>query len=179
MLFEVLHLCQYKKKGARPVDINKRRVINGGDADVMQLYPMRHTFAGSVQWGMPIIGSQRRFPCRRILSSGKARCAFRRRTKSVEDGFGIFYDGRFDCGEQCRFGVLPTYHKPGMSHVPLRQAYEEAIHTHSYQYIVESLGLDESEIFNMYREVEAIYNKDAFILSFNEGILIRALNGHI
>jgi len=52
----------------------------------------------------------------------------------------------------------------------LRQAYEEAIHTHSYQYIVESLGLDEGEIFNMYREVDAIYNKDEFVLSFNEGI---------
>jgi ribonucleoside-diphosphate reductase beta chain len=52
----------------------------------------------------------------------------------------------------------------------LRQGYEEAIHTHAYQYIVESLGLDEGEIFNMYREVESIYNKDNFILSFNEGI---------
>lgn len=52
----------------------------------------------------------------------------------------------------------------------LRQAYEEAIHTHSYQYIVESLGLDEGEIFNMYREVDAIFNKDSFVLGFNEGI---------
>jgi hypothetical protein len=32
-------------KGAQAVDINKRRIINGGDADVMQLYPMRHKFA--------------------------------------------------------------------------------------------------------------------------------------
>ena len=31
--------------GAKPVDINSRKIINGGDADVMQLYPMRHTFA--------------------------------------------------------------------------------------------------------------------------------------
>jgi ribonucleoside-diphosphate reductase beta chain len=52
----------------------------------------------------------------------------------------------------------------------LRQAYEEAIHTQAYQYIVESLGLDGSKIFNMYREVDAIYNKEEFILSFNEGI---------
>ena len=52
----------------------------------------------------------------------------------------------------------------------MRQAYEEAIHTHAYQYIVESLGLDEAKLFNMYRENEAIYNKDSFILSFNEGI---------
>jgi ribonucleoside-diphosphate reductase beta chain len=52
----------------------------------------------------------------------------------------------------------------------LRQGYEEAIHTHAYQYIVESLGMDESRIFNMYREVESIYNKDNMVLSLNEGI---------
>jgi len=52
----------------------------------------------------------------------------------------------------------------------LRQAYEEAIHSHAYQYIVESLGLDESKIFNMYREVNAINEKDNFILDFNKGI---------
>ena len=34
----------------------------------------------------------------------------------------------------------------------LRQAFEEAIHTHAYQYCIESLGMDEGEIFNMYRD---------------------------
>ena len=48
----------------------------------------------------------------------------------------------------------------------LRQAFEEAIHTHAYQYIVESLGLDESEIFNAYNEVESIRNKDQFLIPF-------------
>jgi ribonucleoside-diphosphate reductase beta chain len=52
----------------------------------------------------------------------------------------------------------------------LRQGYEEAVHTHAYQYIVESLGLDEGKIFNMYREVGAIYDKASFVVSFNEGI---------
>ena len=31
----------------------------------------------------------------------------------------------------------------------LRQSFEEAIHTHAYQYCIESLGMDEGEIFNM------------------------------
>jgi len=35
----------------------------------------------------------------------------------------------------------------------LRQSLEEAIHTHAYQYCIESLGMDEGEIFNMYREI--------------------------
>ena len=38
----------------------------------------------------------------------------------------------------------------------LRQAFEEAIHTHAYQYCIESIGMDEGEIFNMYREIPAV-----------------------
>ncbi len=50
----------------------------------------------------------------------------------------------------------------------LRQSFEEAVHTHAYQYVIESLGLDEGEIFNMYREVPCIHNKDAFELQFTQ-----------
>src|SRR3990167_8027449 len=48
----------------------------------------------------------------------------------------------------------------------LRQAFEEALHTHAYQYCVESLGLDEAEVFNMYREVPAIHDKAAWAMRF-------------
>src|SRR3978361_2566994 len=53
----------------------------------------------------------------------------------------------------------------------LRQAFEEAIHTHAYQYIVESLGLDESEIFNAYNEVKSIRDKDEFLIPFIAAIM--------
>src|SRR5688572_15144386 len=50
----------------------------------------------------------------------------------------------------------------------LRQAFEEAIHTHTFQYICESLGLDEGELFNMYREVPSITDKAAWALRYTE-----------
>jgi ribonucleoside-diphosphate reductase beta chain len=50
----------------------------------------------------------------------------------------------------------------------LRQSFEEALHTHAYQYVVESLGLDEGEIFNMYREIPSIHEKDVFQLQFTQ-----------
>ena len=53
----------------------------------------------------------------------------------------------------------------------LRQAFEEAIHTHAYQYIVESLGLDEGEIFNAYHEVASIRDKDEFLIPFIDAIM--------
>src|SRR6478752_8366658 len=65
--------------------------------------------------------------------------------------------------------VLGTYRHitaPECRQFLLRQAFEEAIHTHAYQYIVESLGLDESEIFNAYHEVKSIRDKDEFLIPF-------------
>ena len=47
----------------------------------------------------------------------------------------------------------------------LRQAFEEAIHTHAYQYCIESLGMDEAEVFNMYREIPSVAKKAAWSLS--------------
>ena len=65
--------------------------------------------------------------------------------------------------------VLGTYRHitaPECRQYLLRQAFEEAIHTHAYQYIVESLGLDEGEVFNAYREVLSIREKDEFLIPF-------------
>jgi|APCry1669188910_1035180.scaffolds.fasta_scaffold01975_5 ribonucleoside-diphosphate reductase beta chain len=70
--------------------------------------------------------------------------------------------------------VLGTYRHitaPECRQFLLRQAFEEAIHTHAYQYIVESLGLDESEIFNAYHEVKSIRDKDEFLIPFIDAIM--------
>ena len=52
----------------------------------------------------------------------------------------------------------------------LRQAFEEAIHTHAYQYCVESLRLDEGEIFNMYHEVPSVANKAAWSIEHTRNL---------
>jgi len=65
--------------------------------------------------------------------------------------------------------VLGTYRHitaPECRQFLLRQAFEEAIHTHAYQYIVESLGLEEGEIFNAYHEIGSIRAKDEFLIPF-------------
>jgi ribonucleoside-diphosphate reductase beta chain len=52
----------------------------------------------------------------------------------------------------------------------LRQSLEEAIHTHAYQYCIESLGMDEGEIFNMYREIPSVAKKAAWGLKYTQQI---------
>ncbi|HZX18852.1 MAG TPA: ribonucleotide-diphosphate reductase subunit beta [Pseudomonas sp.] len=52
----------------------------------------------------------------------------------------------------------------------LRQAFEEAIHTHAYQYCIESLGMDEGAIFNMYHEIPSVAKKAAWGLKYTRSI---------
>lgn len=52
----------------------------------------------------------------------------------------------------------------------LRQAFEEALHTHAYQYVIESLGLDEAEVFNMYREIPSVATKASWALPYTQSL---------
>ncbi len=69
--------------------------------------------------------------------------------------------------------VLSTYRlitNPECRQYILRQAFEEAIHTHAYQYCIESLGMDEGEVFNMYREIPSVAKKAAWGLKYTRSI---------
>ena len=69
--------------------------------------------------------------------------------------------------------VLATYRlitNPECRQYILRQAFEEAIHTHAYQYCIESLAMDEGEIFNMYHEIPSVAKKAAWGLKYTRSI---------
>ena len=53
----------------------------------------------------------------------------------------------------------------------LRQAYEEAVHTDTFIYCCDTLGLDPDEIYNMYQTVPSIKAKDDFVVHLTQSIL--------
>jgi ribonucleoside-diphosphate reductase beta chain len=159
-------------QGAGRVNINDRRIINGKDADVIQLYPMKHTFAwesyntGNANHWLPTEISMQldieQWKANGVLSD-EERQAF-------ETVLGFFTTADSIAANNIVMAIYKHVTSPECRLYLLRQGFEEAVHTHAYQYIVESLALDEGKIFNMYREVGAIYEKASFVLSFNEGI---------
>jgi len=159
-------------KGAAPVNINNRKIINGGDADVMQLYPMKHLFA----WDAYMAGNSNHWlpteiSMQRDIEQWKSPTALTAdERKAFETVLGFFTTADSIAANNVVLALYKHVTSPECRMYLLRQGYEEAIHTHAYQYIVESLGMDESKIFNMYREVESIYNKDNMVLRLNEGI---------
>lgn len=154
------------------VDINKRRVINGEDADVVQLYPIKHKFA----WEAYNTGNANHWLPTEIsmqsdIEQWKSPTALSADERlALKTVLGFFTTADSLAANNIVLAVYKHITSPECRLYLLRQGFEEAVHTHAYQYIVESLGLDEAEIFNMYRERQSIYNKDAFILGFNDGI---------
>jgi len=50
----------------------------------------------------------------------------------------------------------------------LRQAYEEAIHTDTFIYCCDTLGLDPDHIYNMYNTIPSIKEKDDFVVNITK-----------
>ena len=53
----------------------------------------------------------------------------------------------------------------------LRQAYEEAVHTDTFIYCCDTLGLNPDEIYNMYNTIPSIAAKDQFVIQLTESIV--------
>ena len=63
--------------------------------------------------------------------------------------------------------VLAVYNhvtNPEARQYLLRQAYEEAVHTDTFIYCCDTLGLDPDEIYNMYETIPSIKQKDEFVI---------------
>ncbi len=153
----------------RRVRVEDKLVING-KADVNQLVPFKYKWA----WDKYLSGCANHWMPQEINMS--------RDIATWKDPNGLTEDERLVVKRNLGFFVtadslaannivLGTYRHitaPECRQYLLRQAFEEAIHTHAYQYIVESLGLDEGEIFNAYHEVSSIRDKDEFLIPFIE-----------
>lgn len=143
---------------------NERRLINGRD-DVVKLHPIKYTFAWDAyhaancnHWLPQEIQMQKdieQWNTSGVLTDNEKHV--------VKTALGFFTTADSLVANNLVLLVYSKITAPECRMYLLRQAYEEAIHTHSYQHIVQSLGLDEEEIFNKYREVETIYNKDKFV----------------
>ena len=53
----------------------------------------------------------------------------------------------------------------------LRQAFEEAIHTDTFIYCCDTLGLDPDEVYSMYMSIPSIKAKDDFVIDITKSIL--------
>ena len=151
----------------RRVRVEDKRIINAG-TDVNQLVPFKYKWA----WGKYLAGCANHWMPQEINMSRDIALwkdpngLTDDERRLVKRNLGFFVTADSLAANNIVLGTYRHITAPECRQFLLRQAFEEAIHTHAYQYIVESLGLDEGEIFNAYHEVTSIRDKDEFLIPF-------------
>ncbi|BBO60151.1 ribonucleoside-diphosphate reductase subunit beta [Mycoavidus sp. B2-EB] len=149
------------------VRVADKRIING-KTDVNQLVPFKYKWA----WEKYLSGCANHWMPQEINMSRDIALwkdpngLTEDERRVVKRNLGFFVTADSLAANNIVLGTYRHITAPECRQYLLRQAFEEAIHTHAYQYIVESLGLDEGEIFNAYHEVSSIRDKDEFLLPF-------------
>jgi ribonucleoside-diphosphate reductase beta chain len=152
---------------ARRVSADDKRIING-QTDVNQLVPFKYEWA----WKKYLDACANHWMPQEIQMSRDIALwkdpngLTDDERRLVKRNLGFFVTADSLAANNIVLGTYRHITAPECRQYLLRQAFEEAIHTHAYQYIVESLGLDEAEVFNAYHEVASIRAKDEFLIPF-------------
>lgn len=159
------------ERDAERIAVDDKTMINSR-ADVNQLLPMKYRWA----WDKYLAGCHNHWMPTEV--SMQADIALWKSRDGLTDderlmlkrNLGFFATAESLVANNIILAVYRHITNPECRQYLLRQAFEEAVHTHTFQYICESLGLDEGELFNMYREIPSIAEKDAWALRYTQNL---------
>ena len=151
------------------MSVDDKRMINCR-ADVNQLLPLKYKWA----WEKYLAGCNNHWMPTEVsmqadIALWKSRDGLTEdERRAIKRNLGFFAASEVLVANNIVLAIYRHLTNPECRQYLLRQAFEEAVHTHTFQYIVESLGLDEGELFNMYREVPSITDKAAWALKHTQ-----------
>jgi ribonucleoside-diphosphate reductase beta chain len=151
------------------VEVDQKAMINCR-ADLNQLVPFKYDWA----WQKYLDGSANHWMPQEINMTADV-ALWKSENGLTEDertivkrSLGFFSTADSLVANNLVLAIYRLITNPECRQYILRQSLEEAIHTHAYQYCIESLGMDEGEIFNMYREIPCVAKKASWALKYTK-----------
>ena len=158
-------------RGGERIAADEKRMINGR-SDVNQLLPLKYRWA----WDKYLAGCANHWMPTEVAMQADI-ALWKSPTGLTDDertmlkrNLGFFATAESLVANNIVLAVYRQLTNPECRQYLLRQSFEEAVHTHTFQYVCDSLGLDEGELFNMYREVPSITDKDAWALEHTRAL---------
>lgn len=154
------------------INVAEKKLINCNQIDVNQLMPMKYHWAwehymnGCANHWMPT-----EVPMAKDIELWKTNNLSEDERRVIMRNLGFFSTAESLVGNNIVLAIFKHVTNPEVRQYLLRQAFEEAIHTHSFVYICESLNLDQGIVFNMYHEISSIKAKDEFQMQLTAEVL--------
>jgi ribonucleoside-diphosphate reductase beta chain len=155
--------------GAARIRVDDKKIINC-HADLNQLVPFAYPWA----WDKYLSSLNNNWTPNEVNMSADIALYPNGLTEDermiIERNLGFFATADSLVANNLVLAVYRHITNPECRQYLLRQAFEEALHTHSYQHIIQSLGMDEAKIFNMYREIPAVATKAMWALQYTQSL---------
>lgn len=157
--------------GAERIQVDDKKIINCR-ADLNQLVPFKYDWA----WSKYLSACNNHWMPQEVnmtadIALWKSNDGLTDDERMViERNLGFFSTADSLVANNLVLAVYKHITNPECRQYLLRQAFEEAIHTHAYQYCIESLGMDESRLFNMYREIPSVATKAQWALPYTQSL---------
>jgi ribonucleoside-diphosphate reductase beta chain len=160
------------KATEKRVNIAEKKLINCNQVDVNQLMPLKYNWAwehymnGCANHWMPT-----EVPMAKDIELWKSKALSEDERRVIMRNLGFFSTAESLVGNNIVLAIFKHVTNPEVRQYLLRQAFEEAVHTHTFVYICESLNLDQGLVFNMYNEIPSINAKDEFQMQLTAEVL--------
>lgn len=157
----------------KPTTVSQKRVVNGF-GDINQLMPLKYTWA----WEFFLNGNKNHWTPTDVNMLGDVNDYHHKLTPAERHVFEnvLAYLTTSDIMAMRNIGlaVMEKMTAPELQIYQARQVFDEAVHTQSYQHCIETIGLDQSEIYNRYRVIPEIHAK----IKFSSDILNPVIGNH-
>ncbi|NRB21558.1 ribonucleotide-diphosphate reductase subunit beta [Candidatus Dependentiae bacterium] len=153
--------------------MTKQGIINNSTVDPNKILPMRYMWARqhykdgvANNWTPEEVSMQQdveHWKSNDVLSANERRL--------ILWNLGFFSTAESLTANNLILSVYQHVTNPECRQYILRQAYEEAVHTDTFIYCCDSLGLDPDEIYNMYETIPSIKEKDNFVVNLTKSLM--------
>lgn len=153
--------------------MNKSGIINNSTVDPNKILPMRYLWARqhykdgvANNWTPEEVSMQKdveQWKSKTVLNENERRL--------IMWNMGFFSTAESLTANNLVLIVYQHVTNPECRQYLLRQAYEEAVHTDTFIYCCDTLGLDPDEVYNMYETIPSIKAKDDFVVGLTKSIL--------
>lgn len=153
------------------VDVKDKRLINCEHVDVNQIMPLKYHWAWEhYRNGLANHWIPDEVPMQADIQLWKSDRLSADERMVIKRTLGFFATAESLVANNLALAIFKYVTNAECRQYLLRQAFEEAVHTHTFLYVVESLGLDEGEIFNMYHEIPSVARKDEFEMQYTRSL---------
>ncbi|WP_026687698.1 ribonucleotide-diphosphate reductase subunit beta [Azovibrio restrictus] len=143
-----------------PIRAADKRIVNG-QGDINQLAPFKYPWA----WEFFLTANKNHWTPTEVNMAQDVQDYHHKLTPAerhvFENVLGYLTTSDILAMRNIGLAVMEKMTAPELQIYQARQVFEEALHTWTYQHCIETLNLDQGEIYNRYRVVPAIHGKIA------------------